>query len=106
VADKMTTTETMGAKKTPKKDADPDAAVNDAIAALREALIAAGMDEATADAKLGAVAPAQTNIVGNFADLQRMGAMLVDEEGGIADAFPAPPDPPTAAEEASAGEVR
>lgn len=102
MADAKTTTKTAVKTKAPE---DPNAAVNDAIADLREAMLDAGMDETTVDAKLMAVQPNQTNIVGNFADLQRIGAMLVTEEGGIADAVPAPAAPPTAAAEASAGAV-
>jgi acyl CoA:acetate/3-ketoacid CoA transferase beta subunit len=102
LADSTTTTKSTTKKKAPE---DPNAAVLDAIDNLREAMLEAGIDETTVDAKLMSVQPAQTNIVGNFADLQRLGAMQVNEEGGIADAFPAPPPPPTAAAEASAGAV-
>jgi hypothetical protein len=103
VADSPTTTKATAKK---KADVDPNAAILDAIDALREAMLDAGLDETTVDAKLMSVQPNQTNIVGNFADLQRIGAMLVHEEGGIADAVPAPPEPPSAAAEASAGEVK
>lgn len=102
MADSVTTTK----KAAPKKDADPNDAVNDAIEKLRQALLDTGMDEGTADAKLRSVRPTESNIVGNFADLQRMGAQLVNEEGGIADAVLPPAAPPTENEEASAGEVK
>lgn len=59
--------------------------VQEAVDNLREALIAEGMDEATADAKLAAVNPLQTNIVGNLADLHRVGALVADEETDNAD---------------------
>jgi hypothetical protein len=101
MADAKTTTK-ASSKKAPE---DPNAAVNDAIDNLREAMLDTGMDETTVDAKLMSVQPPQTNIVGNFADLQRLGAMQVNEEGGIADAFPAPPAAPTEAAEKSAGAV-
>lgn len=94
------------AGKAGKKEADPNAAVNDAIENLREALLESGMDEGTVDAKLHSVRPAESSIVGNFADLQRMGAQLVHEEGGIADAVLPPAEPPTENEVASAGEVK
>lgn len=103
MADAKTTTKTASPKKAPE---DPNAAVLDAIAALRQAMLDSGIDETTVDAKLMAVQPNQTNLVGNFADLQRIGGMLVDQEGGIADAVQPPAESPTAAEEASAGAVK
>jgi hypothetical protein len=103
VADDMTTTKDPATGS--KKDADPNDAVNAAIANLRAALIDSGMDPGLADAKLHAAKPNETNIVGNFADLQRLGGALVGETGGIADAFVAPPEPASAAAEASAGVV-
>jgi len=105
MADKVTTAK-EGAVAAKKKDADPNDAVNAAIDALRQALLDAGGDPTTVEAKLGAVKPPESNIVGNFADLQRLGAAQVHEEGGIADAFQPPAEAPTAAEEASAGEVK
>lgn len=103
MADELTSTK--GGSVAAKKEADPNAAVQDAYDNLRQALIDSGMDEATADAKLHAVQPPATSLVGNFADLQRLGGAQVNETGGIADAFQPPPAPPTAAAEASAGEV-
>lgn len=41
---------------------------------LREALIAEGRDPGLVDAQLKAVQPRQANVVGNLADLQRVGA--------------------------------
>lgn len=88
-----------------KKEADPNAAVQAAYDNLREAMLDAGMDETTVDAKLGSVRPPTPSLVGNFADLQRLGGAQVGESGGIADAFVPPPDPPSEAAVASAGEV-
>jgi hypothetical protein len=55
-----------------------------ALEELRAALIEDGMDEANVDAKMWAVQPNETNVVGNFADLQRGGAAapLAGEEAG------------------------
>lgn len=105
---KTTTTAKAPAASSKQKEAseeDLDAAVIDAIDNLREAMLEAGMDETTVDAKLMAVQPNQTNLVGNFADLQRIGAMLVTEEGGIADAVLAPAEPASEEAEKSAGAV-
>lgn len=55
-------------------------AVTEAVENLREALLADGMDEETADAKLAAVKPNETNLTGNLADLQRGGAAPLAEE--------------------------
>lgn len=104
MADNITTTK--GGSVAAKKEADPEAAVLAAYDNLRQALIDNGMDEGTADAKLGSVRPPTSSIVGNFADLQRLGGAQVNETGGIADAFQPPPAPPSEAEVASAGEVK
>lgn len=103
MADEMTTTK--GGAVAAKKEADPEAAVQAAYDNLRQALVDNGMDDATADAKLQGVRPRTTSTVGNFADLQRLGGAQVNESGGIADAFQPPPDPPSEAAVASAGEV-
>ena len=59
-----------------------------ALEELREALIEDdGMDEGTVDALLHAVQPNQTNLVGNLADLHRLGALVTDEEVDNADAL-------------------
>lgn len=71
MADKITTTE--------KQDVDPNAAVNDAIETLRQAMLDTGMEAGTVEAKLSAVKPNESSIVGNFADLQRIGVLHVEE---------------------------
>jgi hypothetical protein len=86
MADQMTTTKTT-AKKTPP---DP---VADAVEALRQAMLDRGDDPGTVEAQLHAVIPNETNLVGNFADLQRLGAAQVSESGGISDALVMPPGP-------------
>jgi hypothetical protein len=65
MADKVTTS---------KKEADPNAAVLEAIDALRQAMLDSGIDAATVEAKLMSVQPNVASVVGNFADLQRGGA--------------------------------
>lgn len=100
MADSTTTT-----KSSSKKKESPDDAVQAAYDNLRQAMLDRGDDPNTVDAKLQAVRPSETNLVGNFADLQRIGGMLVHESGGIAEAVPEPPAAPTEAAEASAGEV-
>jgi T4 recombination endonuclease VII-like protein len=50
-------------------------AVADAIDALRQAMLDEGQDPDTVEAKLHMAKPAEVNIVGNYADLQRMGAI-------------------------------
>jgi hypothetical protein len=50
-------------------------AVDDAIDALRQAMLDEGQDPDTVEAKLHMAKPSETNIVGNYADLQRMGAI-------------------------------
>lgn len=87
MADEVTTTKSAKASKAVEAEApvQSDAtagAVDDAIKNLREALIADGMSEGTADALLHALQPNQINVVGNLADLQRMGAMMADKEAG------------------------
>lgn len=71
--------------------------VKEALDNLRQAMIDDGMDPATVDARLFAAQPTSDSIVGNFADLQRLGAMLVGDDGDnvgteVADAFVVPPD--------------
>lgn len=84
MADKATTT---------KRDAPPgDEDVQAAIDQLRETMIARGDDPMLVDAQLRAVRPRETNLVGNFADLQRLGGMQATETGGTADAFALPAD--------------
>jgi hypothetical protein len=52
-----------------------DTAVSEAVDALREAMLERGDDPGTVEAQLSAVKPKEENIVGNYADLQRMGAI-------------------------------
>jgi hypothetical protein len=63
----MTTTNSLGGK--------PVTAREDAIEALRQALLDEGTDPGTVEGMLHMVKPTETNIVGNYADLQRMGAI-------------------------------
>lgn len=67
---------------TKKKSTDPNDRVEELLEELREAMIEAGKDEGTVDAILFAAQPDQVNVVGNLADLQRMGARVVDGSGG------------------------
>jgi hypothetical protein len=50
-------------------------AVSEAIDALRQAMLDEGQDPDTVEAKLHMAKPNEVNIVGNYADLQRMGAI-------------------------------
>jgi hypothetical protein len=54
-------------------------AVKEAVENLRQAMLDDDMDEGTVNAKLAAVIPNETNLVGNFADLNRLGALVADE---------------------------
>lgn len=80
-------------------------AVTEAVENLREAMLADDMDEATVDAKLAAVVPNQTNLVGNLADLHRVGALVADEEVDNANVLEAaveiPPEAPVDGEPAN-----
>jgi len=96
-------------------------AIKAKIAELKDLLVEDGMDANTADALLFAVQPSdQGTIVGNLADLQRMGAIAVTgeipqnampegdqdaiETTNIQDAFAEPPAQPTQEElDAQAG---
>lgn len=60
--------------------ADNADAIRQKIEELKSLLVDDGMDENTADALLFAVAPAETHVRGNLADLQRMGAIAVTGE--------------------------
>lgn len=79
----------------PKKD--PKEAIVGKIAELKELMVDAGMPEGEADARLWAVVPSHPTVVGNFADLQRLGAAQVDKTGAVGDAFVEPA--PTATDE-------
>lgn len=50
------------------------------------------IDEAGKKVLIDQLAPRQAGVVGNLADLQRMGAALVTESGPVADAVEPPPD--------------
>lgn len=50
-------------------------AVAEAVENLRQAMLDRGDDPTTVDAQLHAVQPKTTNLVGNYADLQRLGAI-------------------------------
>lgn len=47
----------------------------DAVESLRQALLDEGIDPGAVEAMLHMVKPNETNLVGNYADLQRMGAI-------------------------------
>lgn len=86
--------------------------LNEKLDEIRDLLVELGMyDETTAEAVLHGARPGDTNIVGNLADLQRMGAIAVAgqiptppgqpniETADVMDAFVEPPstevvDPP------------
>lgn len=72
MADQTTTTKS-GSTRARKKEALGDR-VERLMDELREALIEAGRDETTVDAQLYGLRVPETNVVGNLADLQRMGA--------------------------------
>lgn len=52
-----------------------------------------------------ALAPRETNVVGNIADLQRLGGQQAPKSGGIADAFALPPGVTQDQAEASAADT-
>lgn len=68
-----------------------------------------GMDDATRAVHERALAPRQTNIVGNFADLQRLGGAQATESGTVGDAVKLPagvtPEQADAGREAAAAEA-
>lgn len=72
MADQMTTTGSVGGG---RKDPVPADAVAQKFDELRQAMIDAGEDPGQVDAKLSMVKPPTPSIVGNYADLQRMGAI-------------------------------
>lgn len=95
--------------------ADNTDAINAKLDEARDLMVEDGMDEGTANALIGFARPAEPSIVGNFADLQRMGAIAVSgklpansmpagqdqaatDTSSINDAFAAPPEQPTDAE--------
>lgn len=60
-------------------------AVLEAVENLRQAMLDRGDDPGTVEGQLHMVKPPETNIVGNYADLQRMGSIV---QSGI---LPTPP---------------
>lgn len=79
--------------------------VRAALDEFKAALEEAGMDPATVDAQLAGILPGTPTVVGNYADLQRMGAAVVTgtvptgpgmddvASSDLAEAFVTPPDP-------------
>lgn len=68
MADKITSTKSA--------EADPNKEVNDALDKAKDAMVKAGMPADQADAMLNAARPSGGGgVVGNYADLQRMGAI-------------------------------
>jgi hypothetical protein len=79
--------------------------VEEARQAFIDALVDAGVDRATADAQTKYIMPSTATIVGNYADLQRMGAAATTgtiptgptqedvQSSDLAEAFTMPPDP-------------
>jgi hypothetical protein len=72
VPDQMTTTGSLGGG---GRKEETVTAREDAIEALRQALLDEGVDPGTVEGMLHMVKPTESNIVGNYADLQRMGAI-------------------------------
>jgi hypothetical protein len=117
----MTTTGSLGGGRK-----EPMSAVDDAVEALRQAMLDEGQDPGSVEAKLHAAIPnTEGDLVGNFADLQRMGAIATTgtlptppgdedvETSDLSDAF-VEPSPPgdgdgggtaTAADTTAEGEV-
>lgn len=95
----MTTTGSLGGATRKEENVT---AREDAIEALRQALLDEGQDPGTVEGMLHMVKPPETNLVGNYADLQRMGAIVQSgvlptppteediETSNIEDAFVAP----------------
>lgn len=72
--DQMTTTSSLGGKNVTARE--------DAVEALRQALLDEGVDPGTVEGMLHMVKPTETNIVGNLADLMRSGEKAVADDGG------------------------
>jgi hypothetical protein len=81
MADEMTATNTGG----PMANEEIQAAVDN----LRQVMLDNDMDEGTVDALLHAATPNQINLVGNLADLNRLGAIVADPDTDNADALEA-----------------
>ena len=84
--DQMTTTGSLGGgtRKEETVSTENDA-VLEAVENLRQAMLDRGDDPGTVEGQLHMVKPPETNIVGNYADLQRMGSIV---QSGI---LPTPP---------------
>jgi hypothetical protein len=98
MADKVTTTKT--AKTDPPADGNVDQ-INSLVEQLRDALVDGGMPEDHAEALLHGVVPDadDAGVVGNLADLQRMGAAAAKgEDASMEAAVAAAPDPAPAPE--------
>jgi hypothetical protein len=85
----------MADKPTTTKKVDADAEIVAKAEELKQLMVDKGMSESEADARLWAVVPSHPTVVGNFADLQRLGGALVSESGKVADAFVEPAAHPT-----------
>jgi hypothetical protein len=79
----------------PTAPVKPKAKKSEALLAdLRAALIDEGQDPALVDVRLKAIQPRETNVVGNLADLQRVGATNAPMESEPD--FVMPPESPEA----------
>jgi hypothetical protein len=67
----------------------PNQEIQEAVDNLRQVMLDNDMDEGTVDALLHAATPNQINLVGNLADLNRLGAIVADPDTDNADALKA-----------------
>jgi hypothetical protein len=107
MADEMTTTNSGGPM--------ANDAIQEAVDNLRQVMLDNDMDEGTVDALLHAATPNQISLVGNIADLNRLGALVADPdtdnsgalEAAIAEHIPPAPvidgEPVTGASSPNAG---
>lgn len=112
MADKPTSTsKTTTAKSDSGSDGDNSAKINDLLAQVQDLMVQDGQDPATAEALTNFARSGSPPIVGNLADLQRMGAIAVTGEipanamptgdqtaqktSNVNDAFAEPPAAPT-----------
>lgn len=104
MADQMTTTQGNGPAEEDREGLDD--AVQEAWDNLRQAMIDAGEDEGSVDAKLRSARPrGEPNLVGNFADLNRLGALVADSETDNASALETAVEiPPAAATDTGTGD--
>jgi hypothetical protein len=95
MADKVTTS-----KAAVKKEETAAEKIQGLMDQLREALVEAGQEPNTVDAHLYGLRIPEVNVVGNLADLQRMGALAAKgEDSSMAaaqEAAPSAPAPPEA----------